>query len=128
MTKGAFKKRYLCRSLGYTAENSVLVPFRYLCSNYNQSLLRVNKYSKNRCRSFLLLLQLTGDIASHSIDDNNSSSIEDQIAYHKQMEYIANRSRDFTKADPQKDAGNLHGLKRIGAMKGLIIYKTIYFS
>jgi len=40
-----------------------------------------------------------GIVASHSIDDNNSSNIEDQIAYHKEMEYIANRAGDFTKAD-----------------------------
>lgn len=50
--------------------------------------------------SLLLLSQLTEDITSHYIDDdNNSPSIEDQIAYHKEMEYIANRAGDFTKAD-----------------------------
>jgi hypothetical protein len=39
-------------------------------------------------------------LASYSTDgDNNSSNIEDQINYHKEMEYIANRAGDFTKAD-----------------------------
>jgi hypothetical protein len=57
----------------------------------------VNKHSRNRCRS--ILLQLTEDIAGTSIDDNNSPSVEDQIAYHKELEYIANRAGDFTKAD-----------------------------
>lgn len=39
-------------------------------------------------------------MASYSTDgDNNSSNIEDQIDYHKEMEYIANRAGDFTKAD-----------------------------
>jgi hypothetical protein len=37
------------------------------------------------------------NMASDSAD--NSANIEDQIAYHKEMEYIANRVGDFTKAD-----------------------------
>jgi hypothetical protein len=31
--------------------------------------------------------------------DNNSANIDGQIAYHKEMEHIANRAGDFTKAD-----------------------------
>jgi hypothetical protein len=57
----------------------------------------VNKHSKNRCRS--ISLQLTEDIAGTPIDDNNSPSVKDQIAYHKELEYIANRAGDFTKAE-----------------------------
>jgi hypothetical protein len=30
---------------------------------------------------------------------NNSANIDGHIAYHKEMEYIANRAGDFTKAD-----------------------------
>jgi hypothetical protein len=30
---------------------------------------------------------------------NNSTDIDGQIAYHKEMEYISNRAGDFTKAD-----------------------------
>ncbi len=30
---------------------------------------------------------------------NNSADLEGQIAYHKEMEHIANRAGDFTKAD-----------------------------
>jgi hypothetical protein len=30
---------------------------------------------------------------------NNSANIDGQIAYHKEMEYIANTAGDFTKAD-----------------------------
>jgi len=37
---------------------------------------------------------MTGDST-----DNNFTSIDDQIAYHKEMEEIANRAGDFTKAD-----------------------------
>lgn len=37
-------------------------------------------------------------MASNSTD-NNSATIDGQIAYHKEMEYIANRAGDFTKAD-----------------------------
>lgn len=36
-------------------------------------------------------------MASDSPD--NSSNMDDQIAYHKEMEHIANRAGDFTKAD-----------------------------
>ena len=38
------------------------------------------------------------DMACHSTD-NNSPDIDGQIAYHKEMEHIANRAGDFTKAD-----------------------------
>jgi hypothetical protein len=31
--------------------------------------------------------------------DNNSANIDGQIVYHKEMEHIANRAGDFTKAD-----------------------------
>ena len=31
--------------------------------------------------------------------DNNSANIDGQIAYHNEMEHIANRAGDFTKAD-----------------------------
>ncbi|MDQ3852253.1 MAG: hypothetical protein M3299_05405 [Thermoproteota archaeon] len=31
--------------------------------------------------------------------DNNSANIDSHIAYHKEMEHIANRAGDFTKAD-----------------------------
>ena len=37
-------------------------------------------------------------MASNS-SDNNSADIDGQIAYHKEMEHIANRAGDFTKAD-----------------------------
>ncbi len=37
-------------------------------------------------------------MASNS-PDNNSADIDGQIAYHKEMEHIANRAGDFTKAD-----------------------------
>jgi hypothetical protein len=37
-------------------------------------------------------------MASYSTDDN-SANIESQIAYHKEMEHIADRAGDFTKAD-----------------------------
>jgi hypothetical protein len=30
---------------------------------------------------------------------NNSAKIDSQIAYHNEMEHIANRAGDFTKAD-----------------------------
>ena len=36
-------------------------------------------------------------MASYSTDD--SANIDNHIAYHKEMEYIANRAGDFTKAD-----------------------------
>lgn len=36
-------------------------------------------------------------MASYSTDE--SVNIDNQIAYHKEMEYIANRVGDFTKAD-----------------------------
>ena len=35
--------------------------------------------------------------ASYSTDD--SANLDSHIAYHKEMEYIANRAGDFTKAD-----------------------------
>ena len=38
------------------------------------------------------------DRASYSTDDN-SANMENQIAYHKEMEYIANRAGDFAKAN-----------------------------
>jgi hypothetical protein len=31
--------------------------------------------------------------------DNNSANIDSHIAYHNEMEHIANRAGDFTKAD-----------------------------
>jgi hypothetical protein len=31
--------------------------------------------------------------------DSNSTDIEGKVAYHREMEYIANRAGDFTKAD-----------------------------
>jgi hypothetical protein len=31
--------------------------------------------------------------------ENNAATIDGQIAYHKEMEHIANRAGDFTKAD-----------------------------
>jgi hypothetical protein len=37
-------------------------------------------------------------MASNS-SDNNSANIDDHITYHKEMEHIANRTGDFTKAD-----------------------------
>jgi hypothetical protein len=37
-------------------------------------------------------------MASNS-SDNNSADIDGQIAYHKEMEHIANSTGDFTKAD-----------------------------
>jgi hypothetical protein len=37
-------------------------------------------------------------MASNS-SDNNSADIDGQITYHKEMEHIANRTGDFTKAD-----------------------------
>ncbi len=37
-------------------------------------------------------------MASYSTDDDNSANIETQIDYHKEMEDIANRAGDFTKA------------------------------
>ena len=37
------------------------------------------------------------DMASYSTDD--SANLDSHIAYHKEMEYIANRAGDFTKAD-----------------------------
>jgi hypothetical protein len=37
-------------------------------------------------------------MASNS-SDNNSADIDGQIAYHNEMEHIANRAGDFTKAD-----------------------------
>jgi hypothetical protein len=36
-------------------------------------------------------------MASHPTDD--SANLDSHIAYHKEMEYIANRAGDFTKAD-----------------------------
>lgn len=36
-------------------------------------------------------------MASYSTDD--SANLDSHIAYHKEMEYIANRVGDFTKAD-----------------------------
>lgn len=36
-------------------------------------------------------------MASYSTDD--SDNLDNHIAYHKEMEYIANRVGDFTKAD-----------------------------
>ena len=48
-------------------------------------------------------------MASNS-PDNNSANIDGQIAYHKEMEHIANRTGDFYKSRPsQKDARNLQG-------------------
>ena len=38
------------------------------------------------------------DTASNS-PDNSSANIDGQIAYHNEMEHIANRAGDFTKAD-----------------------------
>jgi hypothetical protein len=38
-----------------------------------------------------------GDMASNSTD--NSATIDSHIAYHNEMEHIANRAGDFTKAD-----------------------------
>ena len=38
-----------------------------------------------------------GDTASNSTD--NSAAIDSHIAYHNEMEHIANRAGDFTKAD-----------------------------
>jgi len=37
--------------------------------------------------------------SSYSDDDNNFANMDGQIAYHREMEYIANRAGDFTKAD-----------------------------
>ena len=37
------------------------------------------------------------DMASYSTDD--SANLDSHIAYHKEMEYIADRAGDFTKAD-----------------------------
>lgn len=37
-------------------------------------------------------------MASYSTDDN-TTNIESQIAYHKDLEHIADRAGDFTKAD-----------------------------
>jgi hypothetical protein len=37
-------------------------------------------------------------MASNSTD-NNSATIDGQIAYHNEMEYIANRAGDFIKAE-----------------------------
>jgi hypothetical protein len=37
------------------------------------------------------------DMATNSTD--NSANIDGQIAYHNEMEHIANRAGDFTKAD-----------------------------
>ena len=39
------------------------------------------------------------DMTSDSTDNNNSANMDGQIAYHKEMEHIANRAGDFTKAD-----------------------------
>jgi hypothetical protein len=36
-------------------------------------------------------------MASYSTDD--SDNLDSHLAYHKEMEYIANRAGDFTKAD-----------------------------
>ena len=36
-------------------------------------------------------------MASDSTD--NSANVDDQIVYHKEMEHIADRAGDFTKAD-----------------------------
>ncbi len=38
------------------------------------------------------------DMANDSTD-NNFANIDSQIAYHREMEHIANRAGDFTKAD-----------------------------
>lgn len=38
-------------------------------------------------------------MASDSADNNNSANIDGHIAYHNEMEHIANRAGDFTKAD-----------------------------
>ena len=45
-----------------------------------------------------LLHKWIEDMASNS-SDNNSADIDGQIAYHNEMEHIANRAGDFTKAD-----------------------------
>jgi pantothenate kinase len=37
------------------------------------------------------------DMARNS--DNNSADMDGQIAYHNEMEHIANRAGDYTKAD-----------------------------
>jgi hypothetical protein len=38
-------------------------------------------------------------MASDSTNSSNSTDIEGKIVYHREMEYIANRAGDFTKAD-----------------------------
>lgn len=38
-------------------------------------------------------------MASYSTDDDDSADLDSHIAYHKEMEYIANTAGDFTKAD-----------------------------
>lgn len=38
-------------------------------------------------------------MASDSTDGNNSATIDAQISYHMEMEDIAKRAGDFTKAD-----------------------------
>lgn len=51
----------------------------------------------------LLLHIWLEDMANNSTannnNNNNSANIDGQIAYHKEMEHIANRAGDFTKAD-----------------------------
>ena len=46
------------------------------------------------------------DMASDSAD--NSANIDGHIAYHKEMEHIANRAGDFTKADHHRNMQEIY--------------------
>lgn len=46
-----------------------------------------------------LLLHIWLEDMANNSTANNSANIDGQIAYHKEMEHIANRAGDFTKAD-----------------------------
>jgi hypothetical protein len=54
-----------------------------------------------------------------SADSSDSVSIDDQIAYHAEMEYAANRAGDFTKADHHRKMREI-----LSSMKQSVSYKT----
>ena len=59
-------------------------------------------------------------MASYSTDD--SANIDSHIVYHKEMEYIANRAGDFTKADHHRKMQEIY--KAMKEKKQQQLHKT----
>jgi hypothetical protein len=56
--------------------------------------------------------------------DNNSANVDSHIAYHKEMEHIANRAGDFTKADHHRKMQEIYKAMKENQQQQQQLHKT----